>query len=320
MTGKQSIRSEAKNHNSHFVYGPVPSRRLGLSLGINLVPPKTCTFNCIYCQCGRTTNLTLNRQAYFSIKQIINQVRSVIKTQKVDYLTFSGEGEPTLNKNIGRIILLLKSEFRIPVAVLTNASLLTDKSVRQALYHSDLVVPTLSAIDQRIFNRLHRPHPGLLIKNIIKGLKIFRRYYKGKIWIEVMLVKDVNDQPDHLARLRQVIYELNPDRVHLNTVVRPPAEPSARPVAYDDLVQIQMLFGPGTEIAAFPLSKTQKHFSGVPEDAIIAVIHNRPVTDTDLVQALGIPPSLLRRTILKLIREGKITATSFQGKIFYRPV
>ncbi len=302
-----------------FVYGPVPSRRLGLSLGINLIPEKTCSFNCIYCQCGRTTRLTIKRQSWFPVQEIINQVRSAVAGKKVDYLTLSGAGEPTLNLDLGKIIRLLKREFSIPVAVITNSSLLTEPEVRRALYHADLIVPTLAAVDPRVFKRLHRAHPHLSIEKIIQGLKIFRTHYQGKIWIEVMLVKGINDSPAHLARLRQVIYHLQPDLVHLNTVVRPPAENYARALPFDDLVQIQLLFGPGTEIVPPPPKPAQKDFRGNPEQAVLAVIHNRPVTETDLNQALGIPHQTLRLTITRLLRAGKITKTKFQGKIFYQP-
>lgn len=317
MNPKKSPQNSHRDES--FVYGPVTSRRLGLSLGINLVPEKTCSFNCIYCQCGCTTNLTVTRQPYFPVEEIINQIRLAVKRKRVDYLTFSGKGEPTLNKNIGKIITILKKEFSIPIAVITNTSLLTEPKVRRALYQADLVVPTLSAADQRIFKKLHRPHPSLFIKDIIRGLKIFRRYYQGKIWIEVMIVKDVNDAPDHLARLRQIIYELRPDLVHLNTVVRPPAEVYARPVSYDDLIQIQMLFGPGTEIAAYSLKRSPKKFLGNPEEAIIAITRNRPVTDNDLIKALNISPETLKRTIPRLLKKGKITKVNFQGEIFYQP-
>jgi wyosine [tRNA(Phe)-imidazoG37] synthetase (radical SAM superfamily) len=302
-----------------FVYGPVPSRRLGLSLGINLVPKKTCSFNCVYCQCGRTTNLTITRETWFPVEAIINQVRSAVHKKMVDYLTFSGEGEPTLNKNIGTIIRLLKKEFRIPVAVITNSSLLSTPEVRRALYPADLVIPTLSCADEPTFRRLHRPHHLLKIENIIKGLKIFRQHYHGKLWIEVMLVKGINDTPEHLVRLRKVIYNLRPDRVHLNTVVRPPAESYARPLSLDDLLQIQLLFGPGTEIAISSAKTAQKKFSGDPEPAVLAVLRNRPVTANDLIQALGIPPGVLNRTICQLLSQGKITKKYYQGKYFYQP-
>jgi len=193
-----------------FVYGPVPSRRLGLSLGINITPFKTCTLDCVYCQCGRTTKKTLERRSFFPIENILAAVRSAVRPSPLtpnptppDFLTFSGEGEPTLNKDIGRIIRRLKREFSIPVAVITNSTLLIDPQVRRDLYAADLVVPSLDAADQRNFAKVDRGHRDLRVADIIEGLKLFRRYFRGKMWLEIMLVKGINDSVEHVVALRK---------------------------------------------------------------------------------------------------------------------
>lgn len=301
----------------NYVYGPVPSRRLGLSLGLNIIPKKTCTLNCIYCQCGRTTKLTLKRRSFYPIDEIISEVRTAVAQHRIDYLTFSGEGEPTLNKDIGKLIRRLKVEFKIPVAVITNSTLLFDPRVRHDLYPADLVVPSLDAADQKTFHRVNRCHPDLKVERVINGLKTFRRYYQGKMWLEIMLVKGVNDAPEHLTKLRRLAYEIEPDRVHLNTVVRPPAEKDARPLTIDELNQVKLLFGPEAEIAFSPIKARQKRFHGNHLKAILAVVENRPVTEEDLSCSLGIPAQKIKPLLEKLAKEGQIKKVNFWGKTFY---
>jgi wyosine [tRNA(Phe)-imidazoG37] synthetase (radical SAM superfamily) len=309
-----------------YVYGPVPSRRLGLSLGLDIIPRKTCTLDCIYCQCGRTTRKTLERRSFFPAKDILAAVRSAVRQSsianrqsEISFLTFSGEGEPTLNKDIGKLILRLKREYTIPVAVITNSTLLPDPQVRRDLYAADLVVPSLDAVDQRTFCRVDRCHRGLKVEDIIKGLVQFRRYYRGRMWLEIMLVKDVNDSPEHLMKLRRAAADIKPDRVHLNTVVRPPAEAFAKPLSHDDLVQIQMLFGPGTEIAESPPQARQRRFRGTPDDAIVALVSGRPVTREDIVRSLGVPANRLGPILGRLVRQGRIRQVEFWGKVFFEP-
>jgi wyosine [tRNA(Phe)-imidazoG37] synthetase (radical SAM superfamily) len=328
-----------------FVYGPVPSRRLGLSLGINIIPFKTCPLDCIYCQCGKTTKKTLERRSFFPINDILAAVRSAIQgrgqgvkdsripvrtpeplnprtPEPISFLTFSGEGEPTLNQDIGRIIRRLKREFSIPVAVITNSTLLTDPQVRRDLYAADLVVPSLDAADQRNFSRVDRNHRDLRVADIIEGLKLFRRGYHGKIWLEIMLVKDVNDSVDHIVALRKAAWEIKPDRVQLNTVVRPPAEESAKPMSRDDLERIQCLFGPNTDIIGEAKDRgprTRDKATVLPDDAIAATVQGRPVTKLDLVCSLGIAPREIEAALQRLLRARSIRRVSYSGKTFYEP-
>ncbi len=328
-----------------FVYGPVPSRRLGLSLGINIVPFKTCTIDCIYCQCGKTTKKTLERCSFFPVNDILAAVRAAINErgqgvkdsrtpvrtpepsnprtpEPISFLTFSGEGEPTINQDIGRIIRRLKREFSIPVAVITNSTLLTDPRVRRDLYAADLVVPSLDAADQRNFARVDRNHRDLRVADIVEGLKLFRRGYRGKIWLEIMLVKDVNDSVEHVVALRKAAWEIEPDRVQLNTVVRPPAEKSAKPVSRDDLEQIQCLFGPNTDIIGEAKSKVRSRKSKVsnrPDEAIVATVQGRPVTELDLVCSLGIAPREIEAALQRLLRVKRIRRVSYSNETFYEP-
>jgi len=314
------------------VYGPVLSRRLGLSLGINIIPAKTCTLDCVYCQCGLTTRKTIKRESFFPVKDILAAVRSAVRQSRVAsrqspirFLTFSGEGEPTLNKDIGRIIRRLKRDFRIPVAVITNSTLLTDPQVRRDLYAADLVVPSLDAADQRNFARVDRCHRDLRVADIIEGLKLFRRRYRGKMWLEIMLVKGVNDSVEHVVALRKAAYEIQPDRVQLNTVVRPPAEKSARPMSHDDVVQIQCLFGPNTDVVDLPAPASARsrisarRFRGNPDAAIAATVSGRPVNGKDIEDSLGIRGATLSASLRRLVRSKRIKPVDYWGKTFYEP-
>jgi wyosine [tRNA(Phe)-imidazoG37] synthetase (radical SAM superfamily) len=336
---------------SALVYGPVPSRRLGLSLGINIIPAKTCTLDCIYCQCGKTTKKTLERRSFFPVNDIIAAVRSAVGPSSCrprsafrvhrssfivpgrpptpvprppcpDFLTFSGEGEPTLNQDIGRIIRLLKREFSIPVAVITNSTLMPDPQVRRDLYAADLVVPSLDAADQRNFAKVDRCHRDLRVEDIIEGLKLFRRGYRGRIWLEIMLVKGINDAVEHVVALRKAAWVIKPDRVQLNTIVRPPAEKFAKPLSHDDLEQVQCLFGPNTDIIGEARSKVQSPRSKVPrlpDDAILATVRGRPVTELDLVCSLGVAPHEVEAALQRLLHANRIKQVDFQGKTFYEP-
>jgi len=333
-----------------FVYGPVPSRRLGLSLGINIIPAKTCSLDCVYCQCGLTTHKTVTRESYFPVADILSAVRSAVRNSqpatrnpqltsrhspssarqskiqnpksRIAFLTFSGDGEPTLNKDIGRLIRRLKREYTIPVAVITNATLISDPQVRRDIMPADLIVPSLDAADQRTFARIDRCHSSIKVEAILEGLKLFRRSYRGKMWLEIMLVKGLNDSVEQLVALRKAVHQIQPDRVQLNTVVRPPAEKFAKPLSHDDLVQIQCLFGPNTDIPTAAKSKVQSPKSkvaGDPDAAIAATVSGRPVTREDIEDSLGIRGATLSASLRRLKRSKRIKPVDYWGKIFYEP-
>lgn len=300
-----------------LVYGPVPSRRLGLSLGLNIIPAKTCTLDCLYCQCGRTTRKTLQRRSFYPVREVLAAVRAAVKQHRTEFITFSGAGEPTLNADIGRLIRALRREHRIPVAVITNSTLLSDPQVRRDIGAADLVVPSLDAADQRTFARVDRCHRDLKVDAVIDGLVRFRRQFRGQLWLEIMLVKGVNDAPEHLARLRLAADRVRPDRIHLNTVVRPPAEKRARRLSYAELEQVQLLFGPGSEIADSPLRRRQRRFAGPPDRELVNLVRGRPVTAADAARSLGLEPGLAARALSRLARAGRVRRVEFWGKVFY---
>ena len=233
-----------------YIFGPVPSRRLGRSLGGDLVPYKTCSFDCIHCDLGRTTFKTTSRKSYVSTEDVQRELDLTLPPleKKPDYITLSGSGEPTLNQNIGEIIHSIKHWTSIPVAVLTNGSLLFIEEVRKDLIEADVVLPFLDAINDVTFQCLNRPHPSLNIDEIISGLIQFRNEYRGQIWLEVVFCRGINDDKKEIERLKGIIERIQPDRVQLNTPVRPPAEEFAYPLTTHHLEEIREQLGDQAEI------------------------------------------------------------------------
>jgi len=302
------------------VYGPVPSRRLGYSLGVDIIPYKTCSFDCIYCQLGRTRTQTTRRRNFFPADDILNQIRKALESgRRVDTITFSGSGEPTLNTAIGRLIQRIKKMTRIPVAVLTNSSLLSRPSVRRALLEADLVVPSLDAATETAFKKINRPAPSLRLEKIIQGLEEFRREFKGLIWLEVVLVKNVNDSPADIKALEKAIARINPDRVQLNTVVRPPAEEWAHPLTPDELECIKNRLGERAEVIADFREMPQPRSADEFEEAILSLVARRPATVRDIAATLGRNEAEVLRQLKELSGRGKIKSVRHKGRDFYEP-
>jgi len=236
-----------------YIYGPIKSRRLGLSLGLSLSPVKTCNLNCIYCQWGRTAETVSERREYADPDEIIAELRSWLRenpktAKRLKFVTFSGLGEPTLNTQIGRLIKQVGKVVSCRIAVITNSTLLGNPLVRRALLGADLVVPSLDAVDEKIFRRIDRPHPAIKLDNIISGLVAFSKEFRGKLWLEIMLVSGVNDNIRHINKLKEVIRSVNPDKVQLNSPVRKTAEENVLPVPRVKLERIKRILGDKAEI------------------------------------------------------------------------
>jgi len=301
-----------------FVYGPVPSRRLGYSLGIDLLPHKNCSFDCVYCQVGRTTQKTVRRRDFFPVADIMAQVREALRSGKtIDCITLSGTGEPTLYRSLGTLIREIKKTSVLPVAVLTNGSLLYRKAVRSGLAEADIVIPTLDAADQAMLARINRPHASLRFDRILRGLDAFRKEFPGRIWLEVMLIKGMNDHPAHLRRLRPLIEALSPDRVQINTVVRPPAEKYARPLSRTALDRARALLGGDSEIIADFKKLGRSHASALRGKDVLAVLRRRPVTLKDLALALGRPAHEVQAHLAALVRKGRARTVSHKGRRYF---
>ena len=237
--------------NRPLVFGPKHSRRLGRSLAVDVIHLKTCPLDCVYCELGRTDRLTLQRREYVKVDDILEELRAVLAKQHngIDHITLSASGEPTLNSKLGEIIREIKEMTTIPVAVLTNGVLLFREDVRRDLLQADIVLPSLDAVSDHVFERINRPHGRLDIEEIINGLVAFRKEFTGQIWLEILLVKGINDATEELALLKTVTEWIRPDIIHLNTVARPPAESWARRVEVEDLRRIRRNFGPSCRVA-----------------------------------------------------------------------
>lgn len=233
-----------------YIFGPVASRRLKRSLGIDLIPYKTCSFDCVYCELGRTTNKTIERKEYIPPEKIIINLKEYLKRATIppDYITLGGSGEPTLHSRIGVIISEIKKITPIPVAVLTNSSLLYQDAVKKDMRGADVILPSLDTVTKSLFEYLNRPHPSLQIKEIIKDLKDFRKAFTGKIWLEIMFCLGVNDSKEEINALNEAIQGINPDKIQLNSVDRPPAEDFVFSAPIEKLTEIQKEFGEKAEI------------------------------------------------------------------------
>ena len=301
------------------VFGPVPSRRLGFSLGVDLVPFKTCTLDCVYCQLGPTTHKTLKRKEYIPTEEILPEVEKVLnKGKRIDYITFSGSGEPTLHSGIGKMISRIKRISSIPVAVITNGTLLNQGQVQEDLWAADLVIPSLDAVDERIFQRINRPHASLNTKMFIRGLDDFAGKFPGKIWLEVMLVRGLNDSKEHIQKIANITGRLPVEKVQLNTPHRPPAEDFARTVSSLDLRRQDRIFGGNCEIIPDLTPAREKILPNEETEnmaeAILSLIKRRPVSLDDISLALGGS----RNEILKYLEfwstRGKIKSEFIRGK------
>jgi wyosine [tRNA(Phe)-imidazoG37] synthetase (radical SAM superfamily) len=301
-----------------FVYGPVASRRLGFSLGVDIIPFKTCTLDCVYCQLGSTGKTTVRRRSFFPPREVLGQIRAAVASgTKIDVITFSGSGEPTLNKDIGRLIRSIKRMTRIPVAVLTNGTLLTRADVRRDLAAADIVVPSLDAVPGRLFRRVNRPHASLVNARIIDGLARFRDEFAGEIRLEIMLVKGVNASPAHIAALKAAVARIRPDRIELNTVVRPPADVRAAALGPAELGKVRAALGPRAEIVASFARRKQAPAAGRLERAVLATVARRPQTADDIAVALGRHRDEVLKTLAPLLDRGRARTLVHGGKTYF---
>ena len=301
------------------LYGPVPSRRLGRSLGVDLVPRKICTYDCIYCQIGKTTEKTLLRKEYVPVKEVLDELKRFLEEGRtsVDVISLGGSGEPTLHSRIGSMIEAIKKMTSIPVAVLTNGSLLSDDEIRQDLLQADIVLPSMDAVSQDVFMRINRPRGGFSVEKMIEGLVAFRKVYRGQIWLEILLCRGVNDSTDELQKMKEALERIRPDRIDLNTVVRPPSETWAKPLAQDELEEIRVFFGEKARIIPefdrHPLSITGEEIRG----RIVDILRRRPLSLADLSKWMQLPPAELEAYIVSLAKERRIIPRPFGDSVFY---
>jgi len=302
-----------------YVFGPVPSRRLGMSLGVDLIPHKTCSYDCIYCELGKTTHKTTIRKEYVSKDLVLKQLEDYLPLLDFlpDYITISGSGEPTLNSKIGEIIDEIKRITTIPVAVITNGSLFFIDQVKEDLLQANIVLPSLDAVSPLVFKHINRPEPSLDIKEIIKGLIDFRKEFSGQIWLEILFCRVLNDDHAEVERMREKIEYIKPDRVQLNTVVRPSSEDFAYPLKERQLVSIKEILGARVELISDIVPSERGTSFANKEEKIINLISRRPCTCDDLCKALGLHHNEALKYLDKLLKEGWINYKLHHHRGYY---
>ena len=303
---------------AHHVYGPVPSRRLGLSLGVDLIPFKTCSYDCLYCQLGKTTEKCVARKEYVDTATVLHQIEKAISLkQRIDYITFSGSGEPTLHSGIGFLIQETKRITTIPVAVITNSSLLYEEAVQEALLHADLVVPSLDAGGEETFHVINRPHDSIQFSDMVEGLERFSQSFKGKLWLEVMFVAGINDSDEALDALRLKLKQIRRDKIQLNTVFRPPADEAARAVGAAWLQRVNDLLGDTAEIVTDFRGNMQDEAVKNDKKRILGLIRRRPVTVSDIIASLGMHRNEVIKLITILEKHALVKPVLFEGRTYY---
>ncbi len=315
-----------RDYVSSCLFGPVRSRRLGISLGIDLIPPKTCTLDCVYCECGATTELTLTRGEYVPFERVKTELKNFLDSKPaLDFITFSGSGEPTLYSRLGDVIRFLKSEYSsYKIALITNSTLLNLKNVQEEIMDVDLLLPSLDAATESVFKRINRPVAGIKVEQIIQGLAEVKRRFKGLMWLEVFIVPGINDDDAEVNALKDALIQINPDRVQLNSLDRPGTCDWVQTTAFERLDQIKKTFSPlSVEIISFKsLSTESENARNVAnqniQDAILSTISRRPCTIEDLISITSSSKAQVSLSLQELLANGRIAMKQESRGCFYR--
>lgn len=301
-----------------YIFGPIPSRRMGLSLGVSPIPKKTCNYSCIYCQLGRTDKMTNERREYFPLEGIVEEFKEYIKNNdNFDVVTVVGEGEPTLYSRLGELIDKLKALTEKPVAVIANGGLFDLEEVRADLMKADIVLPTFDACDEEEFIKVNRPIKKINFKDIYEGLAQFCREYKGQLWVEVMLVRGFNDSEESLRKLRTLLEGLRYDRLYINTPVRPPAEGYAAQVSKETMIKASEILN-GIAIDTL----TEGSFYSEEKDdykAILDIIKRHPMNQHEIISFLTDRNAKNIEDIIKGLEEdSEIEVVNYKGYKTFR--
>ena len=278
----------------NYVYGPIPSRRLGRSLGVDPIPLKTCNWNCIYCQLGRSAPMTNVRCEYTPRAAILAEIQETLARHapgEIDHISFVGSGEPTLHSGLGWLMRQVKEITAIPVAVITNGALLSRADVRAELLAADIVMPTVSAGAPELYQQIHRPHPDITFEHLIEGLERFRSSYAGQLWVEVMLMRAVNDSAEALHALASVLRRIRPDQVHILLPDRPPAEPWVQPADEEGLLRAEALLGSIAHMVHPLATKVEVSDYATPAEAIVSIVTRHPMSQSQLIASLAAWPA-----------------------------
>jgi wyosine [tRNA(Phe)-imidazoG37] synthetase (radical SAM superfamily) len=300
-----------------YVFGPVTSRRLGLSLGVDLTPRKTCTYDCLYCQVGRTTQITAEPNPFVPVEEVIHELERKLRHVTPDFVTVSGSGEPTLHSQIDEIIAYIKRRRDFRVAVLTNGSLLWRREVMERVLGADMIMPTFSTAFEETYRAIHRPHPSLTLDLLIRGLKNLRQSLRGRLFLEVMLLKGFNDSEREIVALKSVIEEIGPDRVQLNTVVRPPSDSRALALDRETLEDIKKIVGSMGETIADRQRKPKDQRSDALFAQVLEMAKRRPVRAMDVANALNAPLGQVKNLLRILEERGSLRSREHGSETFY---
>lgn len=309
--------AEKKSEQGQYIYGPVPSRRLGRSLGVDIVPAKICTLDCVYCQVGRTTQKSTTREDFTDIEAVLAELKAKLAAGvTADYITIGGSGEPTLNSRLGELIDRIRALTAIPVALLTNGTLFDRADVRAEAAKADVVIPSLDAGDEAAFEAINRPAPDISIEKLVSGLSRFRDEFKGLIWLEIFFIEGMNTRPEQIARLKEQVARIRPDKIQLNSAVRPAAEEGIDPIDEQRLRAIAQQLGGHCEsigaAAANPLPRHQQR----PCADVLSMLKRRPCSISDICAGLGITRDEAAKYIAQLQQQGAITSQR-RGEVTY---
>ncbi len=301
-----------------YLFGPVPSRRLGRSLGIDVTPFKRCSFDCVFCQLGCTTHLVTERDEFVPFDEVCSELeRWLAEEGAADVITFAGSGEPTLYSRLGELIDFIKVRTDIPVIVLSNGTLLYRPDVRGETARADIVKVSLSAWDDESFQTINRPAPDLSFEMLLAGERNFRSVFSGQLWLEVFLMEGINAAPEQVQQIAEVVAKIHPDKIHLNTAVRPPAEAMAKPVAAEKLEALCNFFTPRAEvIASFDVAPAAAT-GELSVDGLVCLIHRHPSTAAQLAALSGADVAAVQAALAPLVEEGKLQTEAREGEVFY---
>ena len=302
---------------SGLVFGPVPSRRFGRSLGVDLVPFKTCPYDCVYCQLGRTTNKTVERREWVPLTEVLSEVQQRLESEP-DYITLSGSGEPTLYSRIGELIAGIKQITSVPVAVLTNGALLSRPAVRAALQGADVIAPSLDAPHAALFDYVNRPHSSVVYEAMLSGLVELRAEYPGQIWLEVFLIAGVTAMKSEAMRLAALAERIAADRIHLNTATRPTAELYVEAVPAEQMQELAVLFGERAEVIADLVHPPIRTDAAVKGAEVRELLARRPCTAADVARGLAIHLNEALKYLGELVEAGDARTLRRGDHVFFQ--
>lgn len=301
-----------------YLFGPVPSRRLGRSLGVDLIPFKTCTMNCSFCQLGNSEQALTERLEYVPTADVIAELEQWKKEGGVaDHITLAGSGEPTLHTGFGDVLAWIKDNMNCPSVLLSNGSLFHLPEVREAAAFADKVKVTLSAWDQASFERIHCPAPGVLFDHLLEGEYLFSHSFAGELSVEVFLVDGVNSDPSDVRKMAGLIEQIDPDWVDLNTAIRPPADTSVREVSFEKMSMLLKEFGANARITASFKTTDVKEDLSVTADSLVGLIHRHPATAEQLALDFNKPLEWVLEQLNPLVADGTLLEKEQSGASYY---